>query len=69
MPSFVALYRGQSIREAQMVGVSVDPELVAHVAGRMLQSQGPPSADPAIAALQNGRRQALRHCTDSPEVE
>ena len=57
--SFVALYRGSSIRSARLIAVSADPTLTADVARKML---GAPAAsdDPVIASLERGRHAALR---------
>ena len=59
MKTILALYRVPSIAEAKIIAVSVDPELVAHVAGRLLASREPP-ADPVIEKLDRGRRGALK---------
>jgi len=61
MTTFLALYRGKTVAEAQMVAVSADPGLVALVAARLLDM--PPAddtADPVVITLERGRRAALR---------
>lgn len=62
MPTFLAVYHGQTIAEAQMVAVTADPALVADVASRLLQNERErePDTNPITAALNEGRRQALR---------
>jgi hypothetical protein len=61
MVSFITLYRGASIATAELIAVSTDPDLVAHVAGALLlERQAVPSGDPAAGALARGRRRALR---------
>jgi hypothetical protein len=60
MVSFVALYRGRSVAEAELVAVGTDAELVGHVAGELLRTRTDPPEDPAVAALHTGRRRALR---------
>lgn len=63
MYSFVALYRGATLGSAKIVAVSTDPNLVAQVAARLLSESPVPNdspADPAIRALEVGRRRALR---------
>ena len=63
MTTFVALYRGASLSEAELVAVSADAALVNHVAGAMLQGQKATPhrrEDPAVAALSRGRRRALK---------
>jgi hypothetical protein len=59
MPSFVALYRGATIAEAEFVAASSDPELVSEVAARLLDGRRRPW-DPVLAAKDEGRRRALR---------
>jgi len=62
MTSFVALYRGDNIREAKMVAVTGDPNVVAHVVAELLAEPQPQpeNTDPALHALEAGRRHALR---------
>jgi hypothetical protein len=63
MISFLALYRGPSLERAELVAVSADPELIAHVAGALLKEKSdsrPTLDDAAIEALSRGRRKALR---------
>jgi hypothetical protein len=59
--TFVALYRGPTIGDACVVGVSINPDLAALVAETILsQSQDPAGKDPVLDALNSGRRTALR---------
>ncbi len=61
--SFIALYHGQVESQAKIVGVSVEPDVVAFVAMRLLQDpryQKLSEGDPVLEALKNGRREALR---------
>jgi hypothetical protein len=60
MPTFLALYQGATVGEAQMVAVSADQELVSYVAAQLLQTQEPDDADPVVQQIQRGRRAALR---------
>ena len=60
MVSFIALYRGRSVAEAELVAVATDVELVGHVAGELLRARPAPPEDPAVAALHTGRRRALK---------
>ena len=62
MTSFIALYRGDNIRDAKMVAVTGDPKVVAHVVAQLLADpqQQPENDDPALHALESGRRHALR---------
>ena len=63
MATFLALYRGKTIAQAQMVAVTADPELVTLVATRLLGSPQPDNDDAVVTALECGRRQALRLIT------
>lgn len=61
MTTFLALYRGKTVADAQMVAVSADPALVDLVATHLLDM--PPTddtADPVVTTLERGRRAALR---------
>jgi hypothetical protein len=60
MTTFLALYRGKTIAEAQMVAVTADPTLVTAVAMHLLHTNVAPDADPVIATLERGRQGALR---------
>ena len=62
MVSFISLHRGPSLAMAELIAVSTDPDLVAHVAGALLRTTGNTvsAGDPAIAAVARGRRGALR---------
>ena len=63
MASFVAIYAGASISEAQMIAVSSDPALVSYVAGELLSDPryaDVSETDPVLAELNKGRRRALR---------
>jgi hypothetical protein len=65
--TFIALYRGPRLSAAELVAVSTDPNLVAHVAGALLaarEREPAGSDDPAIHALNAGRRQALELVRD-----
>ncbi len=59
MTTLIAIYRGDSIASARLVYVSADPVLAADIATRLLGDH-PASPDPAVAAVEQGRRQALR---------
>ena len=63
MASFIAVYRGHSIRTAHLVAVTTSPRLVAAVATELLgggdEGQFDTEDDPAIDALKKGRRRAL----------
>jgi len=59
----VALFLGSSPREMDLVGVSTDPDLTRGVARAMLDRPGR-STSPARAAVDAGRREALRQVLD-----
>jgi hypothetical protein len=67
MVSFVALYRGKSLADSELVGVSNDPHLVGEVASTILQNQRP-SSDPAMAAVSDGKRRALQIIKNESQV-
>jgi hypothetical protein len=57
--TFVAVYRGATIGEAHLLAVSTDPDLVGDVVRRLLSVDRQDFADPAVMALEDGRRDAL----------
>lgn len=59
MVSFIALYRGSSVANAELVAVTTDSDLICQVASSLLTEKEKP-ADPAVAALKTGRQRALR---------
>ena len=59
MTTFVCLYRGATIGDAQLVALSAEPRLVAEVVERLLHGLESPT-DPIQARITNGRRAALR---------
>ena len=63
MISFVALYRGDSVASARLVAVSSDDEIVRRTV-EMLELRADAESDPALGALRNGRREALRIIRD-----
>jgi hypothetical protein len=60
MATIVALYRGASVDSARLIAVSVDPELVADVASRLLSGPIDDPTDPVLSAQRGGERRALR---------
>jgi alkylhydroperoxidase family enzyme len=57
--TFVAVYRGATIGEAHLLAVSTDRDLVRDVVTRLLGSSDEAITDPAVRALEDGRREAL----------
>lgn len=69
MVSFLALYRGESLQSAELVAVSTNRELVAHVAEELLTgraAQRKPD-DPALDSIREGKNQALRLVRDEAQ--
>ena len=60
MRTFLAIYRGPTVAEAELIAVSSDPTIVAEVAMRLLRNGDPPGIDPALRAKRRGTRAALR---------
>ncbi len=69
MASFLALYRGASVATAQLIAVSADPGLVARFADELLEDRGENPHDAVAAAVEEGRRTALRLVRDEVEAE
>ena len=69
MANFLALYRGQTIGSAQLVAVSTDPDVVARFADELLEDRGENPHDPVAAAVEEGRRTALRLVRDEVGTE
>lgn len=67
MVSFLALYRGQSVGDAELVTVSTDPELVGRFADELLEERGPIPEDPVVSAIREGERRGLRIVRDEAE--
>jgi hypothetical protein len=70
--TFIALYRGSRLAAVELVAVSTDPGLVAHVAGKILaarQGEGEPMTDPATMALTTGKIHALELVRDEAEAQ
>ncbi len=68
MTSFVAVYHGETIRDAKMIAVSGNRDLVARVASELLDDQfcwDDGEGDPVLSALNRGRRQALQFVEDN----
>lgn len=59
MVNFLALYRGHSLSDAQLVAVTSDPRIVAELAQRLLSQSEDKQQDPVLHQLQSCRRQAL----------
>jgi hypothetical protein len=59
--SFLGLYHGPNLETAELLAVSIDPQVVSGVATAVLRKiDEKPAADPALRAIQSGRRRALR---------
>jgi hypothetical protein len=62
MTMFLALYRGKTVDDAQMVAVTADPTIVTLVAKQLLYTPQS-NDDPIITAIDRGRKHALRLIT------
>ena len=65
MVSFVALYRGRTLSDAELVGVSVRRDLIQKTTDVMM-AEIKPSDDPVASAVSNGRRKALEVLRTDP---
>lgn len=60
MVTFLALYRGLTVAEAEVVGLSADPELIADFATRLLDRPTSPDGDLVLDAKHRAQRRTLR---------
>ena len=67
MVSFIALYRGRTLSDAELVGVSVSRDLIHKACDVMLTDIGSKSGtDPVTASISDGRRKALEMVRQGP---
>ena len=66
--TWIALYRGATVRSAQLIAVSADPGLVADVAARVLDTGDVRATDPVLSPLARGRRASSRAIRDEASV-
>jgi hypothetical protein len=64
MAYVLALYAGEQAHKLELVSVTTDPDLTRDFARRMLTRKPDPDLDPARAAVEAGRREALRMVLD-----
>jgi hypothetical protein len=67
LASFIALYRGDTIRSAELVATTADPDLVRDFAERLLSTPESQEPDAVLRELALGRRRALRLVRDGAE--
>ncbi len=60
MTTFIAIYRGASVGDAQLIAVSADSDIVADVSTMLLRDRPSAVTDNALMKLDRGRRAALR---------
>lgn len=60
MVSFLALYRGRTVGDAELVTVSTDPKLVGRFADELLEDRGDGPDDPVVSAIREAERRGLR---------
>lgn len=72
MTTFLAIYRGKTISDARLVGVSINPQLVQLVAQRMTEDEGASEVnngqDPVLASLKEGQARALKAIAAQDQV-
>lgn len=68
MTTFLALYRGRTVNQSQLIATSADADLVALVAARLLGESRSPSPDSILNAIQRGRSDALQQIVGSPAI-
>jgi hypothetical protein len=73
MTTFLAVYRGKTISDAKLVGVSINPQLVRLVARRMTKDEAAPEKkdgqDVALGFLAEGRTCALEAIAAEEPIE
>ncbi len=57
--SFLTLYRGRTLEDAQLVAISTNDQIIKDFAERLLQERDAES-DPALNEIRQGKRRALR---------
>jgi len=57
--SFLTLYRGRTLEDAQLVAISTNNHIIKDFAERLLQERDD-EPDPALNAIRQGKRHALR---------
>lgn len=60
MTTFITIYRGPTVADAEVVGLTADPEIVADFASRLLRRHGAPEEDPVLAPKHRAGRRVLR---------
>jgi hypothetical protein len=69
MTTFLALYHGRTIGEAQIIGISADAHVVHFVANHLLEAQVDNTKGDSVSnAIQQGRNQALRLIAGYPNA-
>lgn len=59
MVTYLALYRGLTVAEAEVVALTADPALIADFTMRLLQFAAPPERDPALTEKRRAQRRTL----------
>ena len=60
MVSFLTLYRGRTLEDAQLVAISTNDRIIKDFAERLLRERDNDEPDPALKAIRQGKRHALR---------
>ena len=58
--TFMAIYRGDTVGQAELIAVTADPIIIGELAERMLESGTEDVEDPVVIELECGRMGALR---------
>lgn len=70
MVTFITLFRGETEKEAKVVATSASPELVSLFASALLKEHNYSEErfiDPALSAIQIGKREALKIIKDDAD--
>jgi len=59
MVSFLALYRGRTLDDAQLVAISTNDRIIKDFANRLLNERND-EPDPVLNEIRQGKRRALR---------
>lgn len=67
MVSFLALYRGRSVGDAELVAVSTDPEIVGRFADELIDERASTADDPVVSAIREAERRGLQIIREEAE--
>lgn len=67
MVTFLALYRGRTVGDAELVAVATDPELVGRFSDELLEERDWSPDDPVVSAIREAERRGLKIVRDEAE--